>query len=148
MGVAHNDLRLATGAMSGRDSGVNSLYLTCPVEGNPRWRICNPLQNAENPGKTTDSEARAAVGAAVAPADISSSPNLSGAGSDTEQRRSIVSEHSTADTCDACGESALLDAECYPSIARIAASWQFLPPHVREAIITLVDASLSVRSAQ
>ena len=35
MAIAHNDLRLASGAMSGGNSRVNSLYLlTYPVETN------------------------------------------------------------------------------------------------------------------
>jgi len=47
-----------------------------------------------------------------------------------------------------CQNSSLPDNEFAPSIAFIAQAWPYLAPHIREAIITLIDASLPSREEQ
>ena len=37
------------------------------------------------------------------------------------------------------------DTRISPTISYIAARWDFLPPHIREAILTLVDAGVAVQ---
>ncbi len=47
-----------------------------------------------------------------------------------------------------CHELAPCDADLSPSIRYIAARWDFLPPHIREAILSLVDAGIAVRAEE
>lgn len=47
-----------------------------------------------------------------------------------------------------CQNSSLTDNEFAPSIAFIAQAWPHLAPHIREAIVTLIDASLPSRAVQ
>jgi hypothetical protein len=47
-----------------------------------------------------------------------------------------------------CHELAAPDTELSPSIRYIAERWVLVPCHIREAILTLVDAGIAARSEE
>jgi hypothetical protein len=47
-----------------------------------------------------------------------------------------------------CPSLAASDTELSPSVSYIAARWALLPPHLREAILTLVDSGVATRAEE